>query len=88
MFHIYVKHPDCDDLDDRGMINSYNDLLLVLKSNEVKAIQEQGAAKELKHAINVEFKKPCKYTFLSTIKDITIDCLTNGYETKYLVFYF
>lgn len=88
MYHIYIKHPDCDDLDDRGMIDNYNDLLLVLTPQEVKAIQDQGAAKELKHAINSEFKKPCKNTFLVTIKDITIDCLTNGYETKYLVFYF
>ena len=88
MFHIYVKHPDSEDLDDRGLIDNYNDLLRVLTPKEVDAIVEQDAASELKHAINIDWKKPNKLTFMSNIKDITIDCLKNGYETKYLVFYF
>lgn len=87
-FHIYVKYPGNDDLEDRSFVTDYNELIAVLSSKEVKCLYEMDALEELKQAININLKRKSKDTYMIHIKDISIDCITNGYRITTLVFYF
>lgn len=88
MYQIKIKHPNTEELEDRGKIKDYSGLIKILSNKEVERITNQEVNMELKHAINVSLLKPIKETHFITIGDICIDCISNGYRVTTLVFYF
>lgn len=84
--HIIVSKNSIDEK--RGKAFNMDDLLKLLKHEEIKSIFDHDAYSDIKNIFKRVQKLSGTDTFIEDINGITVNYISNGYEITTLVFYF